>query len=89
MFDDTEQPLPSPPTASTIWVETEIRRLYAEREEWRNRWQDLKNWLSTRRSSLDWETLTAIERHMAELEKNAPVEFTIMAEDTTEQVVNQ
>ncbi len=89
MFDDNEEPIASSPTASTIWVETEIRRLYVEREEWRSRWQDLKNWLSTHRSSLEWDTLTAIKRHMAELEKTAPAEYTILAEDATEQLADQ
>lgn len=89
MFDDKEEPTASSPTASTIWVETEIRRLYVEREEWRSRWQDLKNWLSTHRSSLEWDTLTAIKRRMAELEKNAPAEYTILAEDADEQLADQ
>ena len=89
MFDDKEEPTASSPNASTIWVETEIRRLYVEREEWRSRWQDLKNWLSTHRSSLEWDTLTAIKRHMAELEKNAPAEYTILAENAAEQLADQ
>lgn len=89
MFDDKEEPTASSPNASTIWVETEIRRLYVEREEWRSRWQDLKNWLSTHRSSLEWDTLTAIKRRMAELEKNAPAEYTILAENADEQLADQ
>ncbi len=72
------------PDTSIIWIETEIRRLYAEREDWRNRWQDLKHWLSTHRNSLDWNTITAITHQMDELEKTATLQFTIMTEDTIE-----
>lgn len=85
LHDDDYKEMAAAPSAPSLWTENELRRLYADREDWRIRWQDLKHWLSTRRNVLDWKTLGMIEHHMSELEKDAAVQFTIIAKDADRQ----
>lgn len=57
------------PLPSTEWIENELRRIYAEREQWQARWVTLKHWLGSRRADAESTTLSLIEQHMIELEQ--------------------
>ena len=69
MFDDPE------PTASSInpvWIEENIKKLYQERNDYRARWETLREWLAKRRHTSSWSTISMIERYMEELDESPP-----------------
>lgn len=79
-IDEDEKKRASPPT--TIWIETELKRLDSERELWRGRWYALKSWLHNRRDAQTWTTLGMIEAYMDEITKDTPsrYSFSIISE---------
>lgn len=71
MIDPTDTQSPAS-VWSTDWLEQETRRLLQERNDWRNRWQSLKDWVVAHRPELDWATYTALVAMMEQLETTTP-----------------
>ena len=70
MFDDPEMPND---VMNTIWIEENVKKLHRERDEYRAKWETLRQWLSKRRDASDWTTIGMIERYMEELDKTPPI----------------
>lgn len=66
------------PLSSTLWVENELRRLSTDRDAWRNRWQELRTWITKRHEAQEYTTLSMIEHRMNELAKDASTNYTIL-----------
>lgn len=55
---------------TTAWIEQEVRRLKEERDMHHARWQQLKEWVTHRRSQKEWTTLSMIDDMMHTLERS-------------------
>jgi len=71
MFDDPELP---PAPFNTLWIEENVKKLQHERDEYRARWETMREYLAKLRiaDSSAWVTVRLIQRYMEELDTDPP-----------------